>query len=1051
MIYGDPGSIFPLNIRPAGDGDHFTLSIPAGLLAARRITYQASQPFGMHWTFLAATGTALSTSAAAPTPIGLTTIAAAGAATGFAGGVLTLKGGSYLRSAPIPLDFKGGAKSESAETPPRMRLSFRGTAPWNLVGGVLLELQAWNIGGISFGGHWDSGHLAVTLMRGDQSESFMSTRGRTNGVEQLLEVEWIDNPGGPGGMIGFFIDGLPAGGPFRTKIKPRIPSGVQLFTNASLDNTRNAVDGLKVREVRMGYDAPVEKARYTPVASGPVDRATLAALVIDARAVGNPQPPMTLSYADAIGTVATVDVTIGPLAVPAGQAYKAVLVDWSSGVGVPHPDVLVMTRIAAQNCRFEDDALGGQPPPWIECLPQGPVPNIAGINYYCEAIRAGDYVQFQFGYDWDHIQMPANPFGDPTGKHSYMVPHKWLIYDIADRLLATIETPDGKPLNDANTPRLFSGQFDGRGCAITTKSDQWYPHGTVRSGIIWRSADPGAYDRTAVAAAIPLFDLSIPFASHLDFSVNGFDLRVFAGGAGNDGQANGFGNSRVMSWEPTTYARMTAKAGDTADRYQASLYSQNSMAANAAIWLKYTPFNMQGRSPITGPGGVRDDRQIIAEMVANYIHAPGQGRPHDGRSYREISLNYLTGYVSDAVHCFEQGRNTPLFKGNARRPIVMRNHYYGPGNLNIPPSQAYYAQGGRLSDWTSGTNPLRVVTPAAGDAPDAPYFGTCQIDKAHAHQFPGWGSLLFRTPEFAFLGHKFWDQNRLYSNDIIGDGYGLLWSIRDGAWAFLHAALAWKTASASSTRLYSRAEVMDFAVADFEYFHDHFYATTPGYRDPPVNLFKDGAYDERYAAFAAAARFGTVVQAGGTISQLDFQIGYWLTALGAGEKMGFNDALRRASAKAGEVLDWLIAMQRKRIVGRLLHAPNILAEGGYIYVVNIWSAAQIEATRGDVSRLPQTYEALAAFKGTSPGWDVYMADGQEQSRDGPGMDLLIAGPSILRYLLRQTGEDIEAAQAVANGWRNARKQSELGKGADAGTGWFRYLVACHNPARSAQG
>ena len=35
--------------------------------------------------------------------------------------------------------------------------------------------------------------------------------------------------------------------------------------------------------------------------------------------------------------------------------------------------------------------------------------------------------------------------------------------------------------------------------------------------------------------------------------------------------------------------------------------------------------------------------------------------------------------------------------------------------------------------------------------------GTFQIDKLHGHQFPGWGSLLFRTPEFAFLGHRFWD------------------------------------------------------------------------------------------------------------------------------------------------------------------------------------------------------------------------------------------------------------------------------------------------------
>src|SRR6202007_3263594 len=142
--------------------------------------------------------------------------------------------------------------------------------------------------------------------------------------------------------------------------------------------------------------------------------------------------------------------------------------------------------------------------------------------------------------------------------------------------------------------------------------------------------------------------------------------------------------------------------------------------------------------------------------------------------------------------------------------------------------------------WQKGANPLAVVVPYAGDTPSTPYFGTFQIDKAHGHQFPGWGSLLFRTPEFAFLGHRFWDQNRLYSNDIVGDPWLDLWSSRDGAWAYLHAALAWKTASAGSHRLYNRAEVLDFTLHDFEDFHDRHYASDPGFLHPPVNLMRAG-------------------------------------------------------------------------------------------------------------------------------------------------------------------------------------------------------------------
>lgn len=1047
MIYGDPGTIFPLGIYTNSSVDTFTLSVPSGLILARRIAVPVQQPRSYSWTFSGSTGLVSSLLSALVAPVNLTTVVNTGGTTAYLLGRLILNQEAYLRSEPLAFDFGSTGDAASTETPHRLRFSFRGIAPAG--GAILMDIYAWNIGRMYLNAHWE-GKLEVGLLRGGEFQSFFSTQSRTNGVEQLMEVEWNDNPGGPGGTITFYLDGANAGGPFTTTVKPRIPAGVQLFTNASLDNARNSVNGLAVRELKLGYDATVTQFSYEPVASGPIDRATLEALVVDARSVTAPQPPVTFSYADPGGTVVTVDVTVGPLAVPAGQAFKAVLVDWSTGAGVPHPNELVMTRIIAQNCCFQDSALYPAQPPWIECLPQGPVPNIAGINYYCEAIRIGGYVQFQFGYDWDATRMPNNPFGDPSGKHSYMVPHKWQVYDSVGTLLATIETPDNQPLNGTDKPYLFSGGFDGRGCAVTTPGNRWYPHGTVRSGIIWRSADPAAHDAALVRSNIVLYDLSIPFGSHLDFSVNGFDLRVFAGGAGSDGQANGFGNSRVMSWEPTDYPTLTTKVNVTNDPYRASLYSANSLAANAAIWLKYTPFNIQGRSPVTGPGGTRDDRQIMPEMVINYSYTAGKGRPHDGRLYRDIALACLTGYVSDPVHCFEQGRNAPLYKGNARRPITMRNHYYGPGNSYTPEAQAYYIQGGRLSDWTTNVNPLRVYTPSAGDTPSTPYFGSSQIDKSHGHQYPGWGSILFKTPEFAFLGHKFWDQNRLYSNIVIGDDYGQLWGTRDGAWAFMHMALAWKTASPNSTRLYNRAEVMDFAVYDFEYFHDHHYATTPGYANPPANVLKNGAFNSLYASYAAAPLFGTCVPDSSQITQQDFQIGYWLSALAAAEKLGFNAALRQASTKAATVLDWLIAMQRKRIVGRILQAPTMLPDGGTNYAMIIWRQAQIEAVGGDVSQLPRTYQQLAAVNGTSATWDYYVHEGETISRDGQAMDQLIAGPSLLRYLLNQSGADISSAQAVATGWRNAKKADELAKGVNAGEGWFRYLQASNNPAKSSQ-
>lgn len=1047
MIYGDPGTIFSLGIYTNSSAGNFTISIPTGLVLARQITTQTQQPFTGHFTFGAATGL-VSTSTGLATPVSMSMLAYDGTTTAFADGVLTLNANTYLRSTPLGLDFGTTADPATTEAPHRLRFSFRGVAPGTA---ILMEMFAWNRGRMYFNGHWDSGRLEVGIQRGFEVQSFLSTGTRTAGTEQLLEVEYVDNAGGTGGTLTFYIDGQNAGGPFATTIKPRIPADVGLYTNASLDNPRNSVDGLQIRELMIGYDGQVGQSTYTPVPSGPISRADLESLVVDARSVTAPQPPMTLSYQADGGTITTVDVTIGPLTVPVGQAYKAVLVDWSTGTGVRHPNELVMTRIISQNCCFQDSAYYGAQAPWIECLPQGPVPNIAGINYYCEAIRTGDYVQFQFGYDWDSATMPNNPFGDPSGKHSYMVPHKWLIYDSANTLLATIETPDHQPLNGNDKPAIFSGSFDGRGVAITNATDKWYPHGTVRAGIIWRSRDPVQHDAAVIKAATPQLDISIPFGSHTDYSVNGFDLRIFAGGAGNDGQANGFGNTRMMNWDQSDYATMIGKVGVTSDPYKASLYSANSLTASAAVWLRYTPFNIQGRSPITGPGGVRDDRQIMPEPVANFASTSDilRARPHDRRAYRDIALAMLTGYVSDPIHCFEQGRNAPLFKGNARRPIVMRNHYYGPGNMNIPEAQAYYVQGGRLSDLVTNLSPLRVNTPFAGDTPSTPYFGTAQIDKAHGHQFPGWGSLLFKTPEFAFLGHKFWDQNRLYSNLVIGDDYAALWSAREGAWAFMHTALAWKTASANSTRLYSRAEVMDFIVYDFEYFYTKHYAATPGFLNPPANVMVDGGIHPIYACYAAAPLFGPC-SPGADVTQQQFQIGYWLTALAAGEKMGFNAALRQASAKAGVVLDWMIALHRKRVIGHLVTTPNLNPYREIPYVTMIWSQDQILAANGNVTALPQTYTALAAVQGQSSAWDSFVFQGQTYSRDGQATDQLLAAPSMLRYLLNQTGSDINAAQTTATNRRNAKKADELAKGVDAGSGWFFYLQACHNPAKAVQ-
>lgn len=957
----------------------------------------------------------------------------------FRNGNVVVNNTGYLQTDPLALDFPMTSDDNTTQTPERIRLSFKGVVAAGTFSGVLGSLMDYGYGEFRLEPYWNGSTLKVTMGRNGGQENVISddAPSRVLGTNQLYEAEWTNNSGGDGGTMRFFVDGVQIGQPKTTSTKPRITPAMRLEINASGGNTAVATNNLEIEQVGISFAKPSVALSYDPATDGAISRADLEALVVDARSE-QAGGPYTLAYtADGTDTF-TLDINIGEMVLPAGRAYKAVLEDWSTGVGIEHPNHLVMTKVAAQNCRFEDADLYGAQASWTEVLPKGPVPNINGINYYCEGVRIGTYVQFQFIYDWDAEQMPANPFGDPTNKESYMVPHKWKIYDSAGTLLARIEQPSGEPLNNADRPAVWEGQYDGRGVAIITADNRWVPHGTVRSSVIWRSHEPPAYSQSRVWETVPTFDARVPFACHAGYSVNGGDARLFS-----DGQANGFANYRAMSWEPSDSNDLMEQANASPSPYRA-LFTSTAVAPNAGIWLRYTPFNTMGRSPVTGPGGVRDDRQLMPDMVALYARDVNAKRLFDNRPLKNIALDYLTGYASDPFHGMENGRCTPVYKGNARRYITMRNHYYGPGQAATPPSQAWYVQGGRPYEWATGNNPLRVRVPYGGVDPKRPIFNTFQIDKAHSHQFPHWGSMLFQSPEFAFLGHKLSDQCRLYSNNILNDpGDPNLSSNRETAWAYIHAALMWKTASTNSSRLYNRAEVMDWVVFDFESFYDTHYASDPGFLNPPTNIFTNGSIDMHKAAYAAAARFGIVTCYGGYVYTHDFMVGYWLSALQAGEKLGFNQALRDASPKCKAVLDWLMASHRKRIVGRLNNL-RINAQDGTEYLCPLWTVEQMNAAGGDVSQLPQNFQQVYNRQTVkAPSWDTYTYNGSTGSRDGQSMDQLLAGPGLLLSIFPDDAE-LTAAAETAEARFQEKLASESAKGAQAGTGWFLYHQVTNN-------
>ena len=1042
-VYGDPGTRFPLSLDMEGASGTYNLTVPSGLSLVKRVITPTSITESSTYTFNALAASYSPTQAnGGVTPNALAVV---GPGSTYSGSRLNLPKDTYLSAGPIGIALPTTSDPDTTRTPRAITVGFKGILPQDSV--PLASLYHYDHGEFSLYGYWQPGQVQVRLERDGQSTVLYSASGLSNTTQEDIAVRYDDDPDGAGGTVTFLRGGVAFGPPQSVAFKPMITPEAEFECNASLGNTSNSVN-LSVKEVSVKLEVLTDVESFTPVSSGSISAADLEQLYVDALSVSTPQPAKVVSYTPSGGgTASTVNVIIGPIVVPSGVAYRAILENWSTGSAVDHANILVMTKPVRQNCQFEDTTLRAGQPRWMECLPQGAVPVISNIAYYCEAIRIGTYVQFQFGYDWTSAAMPDNPFGDPSGKESYMVPHKWRIEDEANNVLATIARPDGGPLNGTDIPGIFDGSYDGNGVAITNSTDKWYPRGTVRSGVIWRSAAPSAYDQTFINTNLPRYDVTIGYASHTHYSNDGFDRRLWGGDS-----SNGFGNTRVMPYDPTNYATLTPLVGVTSDPWKGSLYNFGSLAAVASTWLKYTPFNQCGRSPITGPGGVRDDRAAFPEPVGQYMYNIAATRPHDAKPWATIALDYVTAYVSDPYHAFEGGRCVPLFKGsNADRDIGLRNHYYGYGEGSRPANRSWYIQGGRPYEMADSYSPWTAKVPYGGSAIRKPYFGTNEIDLPHAHQFPHWGSLLWKTPEFAFLGHRLSDQGRLYENWILASGFGSAsnFAERGSAWQFLHSALIWKTASRTSDRLYSRAEILAYVVKDFETFSDTHKTSTPGFDNPPSNVMSGGNVDENLAVYAATHRFGVCGWHDGAVAQHDFYIGYWQTALGIAERIGFNAALRSASAKAGAVVDWLIAQHRKRVVGRINNAPLANPGGDSDYMFYLWQESTITSASGAVASLPQTYAAIATQNGNAATWDVFDYGGNTYLRDGQAMDQLIAGPSVLRIHLGQTGSDLTTAEATATSRRNAKKTEQEAIGANgAGTTWFKYLQAVHNPAIS---
>lgn len=1064
VFYAQPNAYTPLNLNVPEDATDITLS-RAFSDSELKIRVQEETT-----TLTPATGTWRTNAITGPfngTGNGIANTATmqvnATGATTLRNGNILLNKNQYLATGALGWNFVDTGNPETAFTPPSFTYTFKGVTPGGLHPAVLLGDMSGPDGVVFSFQMFDWGReLSVSLGRpGGNWTSIKSDVHPTdlNGVNRSFSVTYTDDPDGPGGTITFFADGVQVGEEKPAPFKPKFGPGCFIQVNASDGNTVNSNDNLEVESIAVSYGKPVVTANYVAVPNGSITADKLNALVVDAIGVTTTQPSRKLTYQVGSQPEVDVNIVVGEVSVPnTGAAYKVVLEDHSTGVAVPHPNELIMTRPTAQRVTFEDEVLAAEYGSWTEVEPQGPAPVIDGIRYGCQGHRdLGNYVVFQFHYSLDR---PSEPFGDVEGMNTYMRPHKWAIYDKAGTLIKRIEQPDGKPLNPSDTTPIWEGKtgnpqldYDGLNVAKVSEDNRWYPHGTVRSTIVWRNGTPPAFSQDFINQHLPVFNQQVPYAGHSDGTTNGFDLRIYAGTAGT-GQSNGFGNWKLtpLKWGVETYESIQKWAQTTLDPYKNPYKPIPGLSRNSALWLEYTPFNSCGRSPIAAPGGTRDDRQIIPEPVALYMSDVNAVRPHDHAPLSRIALDYMTSYASEAYHGVEGGRLKPLYKGQPRRGITLREHYYGGGDMGVPANSAFYVKGGRLYETVSSLNPTTVPVPSKGATNKRPYFGWYAGDQSHAHQFPGSASMLWKDPTFAMMQVPFSDVCRMYNSTIIAT-YGTdRYANREKAWLFMHAAMLWKFGSKTSSRLYDRDEILEWVVPDLETFSDTYLTSNPGFLNPPSNVMRNGQVNVDLVAFAAAQFFGPVAWKGPEAGNLGlmssaFQIGYWLSALHAAHKIGFLDAIREKSAKAGAVIDFLIGLHRKRVTG-MLNGGMLLNPLDSDYEYNPWPVELVEAAGGNVGNLPQTFADAATATVSAPSWDARLSpSGSVHKRDHFATTQLLAAPSLL-FDMGLTGDDLDEAEANATAMRQQKIDSEEARPIEErGSGWFVFDHATNQPAR----
>ncbi len=534
------------------------------------------------------------------------------------------------------------------------------------------------------------------------------------------------------------------------------------------------------------------------------------------------------------------------LALVSSSPGRVVIEDWSTGSAVDAGTIVLDSFIRAD--RFEDRNLASDCRGWIEygVGSTANLPVLDGVQFSAKAldIRTGGIygnrsyrvmvAMRAIGNNRDGVPLVDGLFGDPRGVNHFPRAHKVRIESVGGQVLKTIEMRDGLPMNDPSlpnllytwdvvTPRQTNGSYDTLTNFQVALPDSkamrpWCAAGTLYVAFFGdenKSSDATRSYVPRVHAALWRRDNSLSRAIY-----NGEDVHIIDKGGVN---GNGAEHAEVIKKWAIPYDQVGSTPVAPNEPSFPNSGSFNWQNAFRSGW-GYEPGAYGGITRRSGPGGVRVDRTAAMQEFLQ-MQFTSTVRPTDGANTEEIARNFALNCANYPVHYPKDMRTLDpinVYSDQPQPTVIGREvwpvqHYYGgpvtghPAEIRIYDN---YGNGGNVI-----ASAIEASMPGVGSAMTTAkghVRNGWMPDTEHNNRIgAAWSTLLYSDPlfrrmyEFVMLETSMSPvvgrgTFQIYSNSFSGEVQAhQFWNSRSNVLPFIHATMAWWTATQNSE--YNRA------------------------------------------------------------------------------------------------------------------------------------------------------------------------------------------------------------------------------------------------------